>query len=222
MAISRDGLAERVMEDTAKPAGQWLPPGTYSYNDSIQPPRLDIEGAKKLLAEAGFPQGFRMVLSTPNDRYPNDSKTAQAVAQMWTRIGVQTTVQALPWSTFSARANRQEFGMRLTGWGSITGEASYALVNIMGTYSTETRMGANNSGRYSNPELDALTAKALGTLDDAEREKLLQQAVKLAIDDVAIIPLHQLVNTWAVRKGLVHDPRMDERTRAMDVKPGQS
>jgi peptide/nickel transport system substrate-binding protein len=222
MSIARDALAERVMENTAKPAGQWLPPGAYSYNDSVTPPRVDIEGAKKLLAEAGFPQGFRMVLSTPNDRYPNDSKTAQAVAQMWTRIGVQTTVQALPWSTFSARANRQDFGMRLTGWGSITGEASYALVNIMGTYSTETRMGANNSGRYSNPELDALTTRALGTLDDAAREKLLQDAVKMAIDDVAIIPLHQLVNTWAVRKGLVHDPRMDERTRAMDVKPGQS
>jgi peptide/nickel transport system substrate-binding protein len=222
MAIARDALAERVMENTAKPAGQWLPPGAYSYNDAVPPPALDIEGAKKLLADAGFPQGFRMVLSTPNDRYPNDSKTAQAVAQMWTRIGVQTTVNALPWASFSARANRQEFGMRLTGWGSATGEASYALVNIMGTYSNETRFGANNSGRYSNPALDALTVKATGTLDDKERETLLRDAVKMAMDDVAIIPLHQLVNTWAVRKGLMHDPRMDERTRAMDIKPGQS
>jgi peptide/nickel transport system substrate-binding protein len=222
MAISRDGLAERVMENTAKPAGQWLPPGAYSYNSAVKPPVQDIEGAKKLLAEAGFPQGFKMTLHTPNDRYPNDSKTAQAVAQMWTRAGVQTTVEALPWASFSARANRQDFGMRLVGWGSLTGEASYALVNIMGTYSQETRFGANNSGRYSNPELDALTVKATGTLDDKEREKLLQEAVKMAMDDVAIIPLHQLVNTWAVKKGLQHDPRMDERTRAMDLKPGES
>ncbi|MDB5371257.1 MAG: transporter substrate-binding protein [Roseomonas sp.] len=222
MAISREGLAERVMEGTAKPAGQWLPPGAYSYNDAVKPLALDIEGAKKLLAEAGFPQGFKMTLHTPNDRYPNDSKTAQAVAQMWTRAGVQTTVEALPWSAYSVRSNRQEFGMRLVGWGSATGEASYALVNILGTYSNETRFGANNAGRYSNPTLDALTVKALGTLDNDAREKLLQEAVKMAMDDAAVIPLHQLVNTWAVRRGLMHDPRMDERTRAMDVKPGQS
>lgn len=222
IAISREGLAERVMENTAKPAGQWLPPGAYSYNDAVPPPTQDIEGARRLLAEAGFPQGFRMTLHTPNDRYPNDAKTAQAVAQMWTRVGVQTTVEALPWSAFSVRSSRQEFGMRLVGWGSATGEASYALVNILGTNNAETRFGANNAGRYSNPELDALTRRATATLDDKEREQILQQAVKLAMDDVAIIPLHQLVNTWAVRKGLNHDPRMDERTRAMDVTPGQS
>jgi peptide/nickel transport system substrate-binding protein len=222
MAISREALAERVMENTARPAGQWLPPGAYSYNENVQPPRQDLEGARRLLAEAGFPQGFRMTLHTPNDRYPNDAKTAQAVAQMWTRVGVQTTVEAQPWSVFSVRANRQEFGMRLVGWGSATGEASYALVNILGTYDVQTRFGANNSGRYSNPELDALTRRATATLDDAERERILKQAVQLATDDVALIPLHQLVNTWAVRRGLTHDPRMDERTRAMDVTPGQS
>ena len=221
MGISREGLADRVMEGTAKPAGQWLPPGAYSYNDDVKPLPLDVAGARKLLADAGFPQGFRMTLHTPNDRYPNDAKTAQAVAQMWTRIGVQTTVEALPWSAFSVRSNRQEFGMRLIGWGSATGEASYALVNILGTNNAQTRFGANNAGRYSNPELDALTVKATGTLDDKEREDILKQAVKLAMDDVAIIPLHQLVNTWAVKKGLDHDPRMDERTRAMDITPGK-
>jgi peptide/nickel transport system substrate-binding protein len=221
VAINRDALAERVMENTAKPAGQWLPPGTYSYNPDVKPLEQDTDAAKKLLAEAGFPQGFKLTLHTPNDRYPNDAKTAQAVAQMWTRAGVQTTVEALPWSAYSVRSNRQEFGIRLMGWGSLTGEASYALVNIIGSYSQETRFGANNSGRYSNPELDALTLKATSTLDDEEREKLLQQAIKMAIDDVGIIPLHQLVNTWAVKKGLQHEPRMDERTRAMDLKPAK-
>jgi peptide/nickel transport system substrate-binding protein len=221
VAINRDALAERVMENTAKPAGQWLPPGAYSYNPEVKPLVQDVEGAKKLLAEAGFPQGFKMTLHTPNDRYPNDAKTAQAVAQMWTRAGVQTTVEALPWSAYSMRANRQEFGVRITGWSSSSGEASSALVNIVGTYDPEKRFGASNGSRYSNPELDALTLKAGSTMDDAEREKLLQQAIKMAIDDVALVPLHQLVNTWAVRKGLQHSPRMDERTRAMDLKPAK-
>ena len=222
MAISREALAERVMLGTAQPAGQWLPPGAYSYNPDITPPKQDLEGARKLLAEAGFPNGFRMTLHTPNDRYPNDSRTAQAVAQMWTRAGVQTQVEALPWAAFSARSSRQEFGMRLLGWGSVTGEASYALVNILATQDPAKRTGANNQGRYSNPALDALTAEAAGTLDDGKREALLRQAIKMAIDDVAIIPLHQLVNTWAVKRTLNHNPRMDERTRAMDVTPGNS
>ncbi|PWC27782.1 ABC transporter substrate-binding protein [Teichococcus aestuarii] len=218
MAIQREALAERIMEGTAQPTGQWLPPGTFGYNPAVKPPAYDPDGAKKLLAEAGFPQGFRMTLHSPNDRYPNDAKTAQAVAQMWTRIGVQTQVEALPWTTFSVRSNRQEFGMRLSGWGSTTGEASYLLVNIIGTYDREKRTGASNSGRYSNPELDAMTARAAATIDDAQREKLLQEAVKFAMDDVAVTPLYQLVNTWAVRKGLTYEPRMDERTVAMGVR----
>lgn len=222
IAINREALAERVMEGTGTGTNQWLPPGAYSYNPDVVVPKQDIEAARKLLAEAGFPDGFRMTLHTPNDRYPNDSKLSQAVAQMWTRAGVQTTVEALPWSTFSLRSTRQEFGMRLTGWGSSSGEALYALVNIIGTYDTTTRFGANNGGRYSNPAVDAQTLLAGRTIDDGEREKLLQQAIKMTMDDVAIMPLVQLVNTWAVRKGLTHSPRMDERTRAMDIKPGQS
>ncbi|MBX6747570.1 MAG: ABC transporter substrate-binding protein, partial [Acetobacteraceae bacterium] len=143
------------------------------------------------------------------------------VAQMWSRIGVRTEVEALPWASFSARSNRQEFAIRLTGWGSVTGEASYALVNILGTFDREKRTGASNAGRYSNPDLDALTARAAATIDDGTREKLLQQAVKMAMDDVAIIPLFQLVNIWAVKRGLTYEARMDERTLAMSVRPAK-
>ena len=209
------------MEGTAKPAGQWLPEGVFGYNPEVRVPPFDPDGAKRMLAEAGYPQGFRMTLTTPNDRYPNDARTAQAVAQMWTRIGVRTEVDAVPWASYSARAARQEFNMRLVGWGSVTGEASYALVNILGTFDREKRTGASNSGRYSNPELDALTARAAATIDDKAREALLREAVKMAMDDVAIIPLFQLVNSWGLRRGLTHDARMDERTLAMSVRPAK-
>jgi peptide/nickel transport system substrate-binding protein len=219
MSINRAALAERVMEGTAQPTGQWLPEGTFGYNPEVKAPAFDPEGAKKLLAEAGYPQGFRMTLHSPNDRYPNDAKAAQAVAQMFTRIGIRTEVEAAPWASFSLRSNRQEYAIRLSGWGSVTGEASYALVNILGTFDREKRTGASNAGRYSNPELDALTARAAATIDDKAREGLLRDAVKLAMDDVAIIPLFQLVNSWALRKGLAYDARMDERTTAMATRP---
>jgi peptide/nickel transport system substrate-binding protein len=219
IAIDREALADRVMEGTAKPTGQWLPPGSYSYNPAVETPRVDPEGARRLLAEAGFPQGFRLTLTTPNDRYPNDARTAQAVAQMWSRVGVRTAVEALPWTTYAARNSRQEFNARLAGWGSVTGEASYMLVNIFGTYNRERRTGASNNSRYSNPELDALTARAAGTLDDAEREKLLQEAVAMVDRETAMIPLFQLVNFWATRRGISYEPRMDERTVAMSARP---
>ncbi|WP_421989099.1 ABC transporter substrate-binding protein [Roseococcus sp.] len=219
IAINRTALAERVMEGTAVPNGQWLPPGLATYNPNVPVPPFDPEAARRLLAEAGFPQGFRLTLHTPNDRYPNDSRVAQAVAQMWTRIGVQTSIEALPWSTFSTRASRQEFGMRLTGWGSSTGEASIALANVYGTYDRAARTGSANSGRYSNPALDALVRRAVSTVDDARREEMLREAVKMTMEDDASFVLFQLVNFWAVRKGLTYEPRMDERTVAMSVRP---
>ena len=219
LAINREALCRQVMEGTAAPTGQWLPPGTYSYNPEVKPDPFNPDQAKALLAEAGYPQGFKLTLHGPNDRYPNDARTIQAVAQMWQRVGVQTQVEALPWTTFSVRNNRQEFAIRLVGWGSVTGEASYTLVNITATYDPAKRLGANNNGRYSNPELDALTERATSTLDNAEREKLLQQGVKMAMDDLAFIPLFQLVNIWALKRGLAYDARADERTVAQGVTP---
>src|SRR5690606_37853923 len=116
-------------------------------------------------------------------------------------------------------AARQEFGMRLAGWGSTTGEASIALANVYGTYSREARTGSANSGRYSNPALDALVRRAVSTVDDAQREELLREAVKMTMDDDASFILFQLINFWAMRAGLTYEARMDERTTAMAVRP---
>jgi peptide/nickel transport system substrate-binding protein len=219
MSIARDTIAERVMEGQATPNAQWLPPGVYSHNPEVVARPADLDGARRLLAEAGFPNGFRLVLTTPNDRFPNDSRIAQAVAQNWTRIGVQTQVDALPWATFSTRSNRQEFGMRLTSWGSVTGEASYMLANIMQTFDREKRTGASNSGRFSSAELDAMTDRAVAIVDDAERERALREVVKWVAENAPIMPVVQLNHTWASRRGITYRARMDERTVAMEARP---
>ncbi|MFC7734907.1 ABC transporter substrate-binding protein [Roseomonas sp. GCM10028921] len=219
-AINREALCRQIMEGTAQPTGQWLAPGTYSYNPDVKPDAFNPDRAKALLAEAGFPQGLKLTLHGPNDRYPNDSRIIQAIGQMWTRIGVQTAVEAAPWASFSARNARQEFDIRLLGWASTTGEAAYTLVNILSTFDPQNRLGANNNGRYSNPQLDELVARATSTLDDRDREKLLQQGVKMSMDDLAFIPIMQLVNVWAVRRGLDYNARADERSVAMEAKPG--
>jgi peptide/nickel transport system substrate-binding protein len=219
LGINRATIAERVMSGASTPTGQWLPPGTFGYNPAVQPDPFDPDRARKLLAEAGYPNGFRLTLSTPNDRWANDAQTAQAIAQFWTRIGIGTQIEALPWNAHSPRSARNEFPIRMASWGSSTGEASYTLVNVLGTYDRDKRRGAVNAGRYSNPAMDALTEQALATLDDEKREELLRQAVKMATDDVGLMPIHHLKNMWAARRGLVYEPRMDERTIAMRVRP---
>jgi len=219
LAIDRQALAARVMEGTAIPTGQWLPEGAYSYNPEVPVTQPDSAAAKRLLAEAGFPDGFRLTLSTPNDRYPGDAKTAQAVAQFWTRIGVRTEVEALPWATYLTRGRNQEFAFRLGGWGSPSGEASYLLRNVVGTFDRKTGWGSPNFSRYSNPELDALTGRAITILDDAEREKVLREAVALEARELGILPLFLLQNTWATRQGLTYEARADEQTLARSVQP---
>jgi peptide/nickel transport system substrate-binding protein len=221
MAINREGIARQVMEGAAIPAGQFLPPGVYSHVPGLEPPRFDLEGARRLLAEAGFPQGFNLTLHGPNDRYINDARIIQAIAQMWTRAGINTRVEASPWASYIARASRQEFSVFLVGWGTSTGEASSPLRSLVATFNRDTGMGPSNRGRYSNPEVDRLLAQALRTLDDGAREKLLQEATRVAIEDVGIIPIHIQKNIWAMRRGLVHEARADELTRAQDIRPAR-
>jgi peptide/nickel transport system substrate-binding protein len=222
MAIDRQAIVSRVMQDSAIPTGQFLPPGSYSRIPDYEPPRPDPERARRLLAEAGYPQGFRLTLHGPNDRYTNDARIIQAIGQMWTRIGVRTTVEAQPWTTFIARAGRQEFSAFLVGWGSASGEASSPLRALVASFDRERGWGASNRGRYSNPELDRVLEAALRELDDEKREKLLQEATRIAMDDVAIIPIHNQKNVWAMRRGLEHTARADELTRAQDVRPAAS
>ena len=151
IAINRPAITERVMENTAIPSGQFLPEGSYSYAPALKAPAYDAARAKQLLAEAGFPNGLRITLHGSNDRYVNDAKIIQAIGQMWTRIGVQTTVEALPWSAYVARAGKQEFSVFQFGWGTATGEASNALRAQLATVNAAKGMGTANRGRYSNP-----------------------------------------------------------------------
>ncbi len=218
-AINRQSIVERVMDGQAIPAGQLLADGFFGISPNLKVERYDPEGAKQLLAAAGYPAGFRLTVHGPNDRYINDAKVLQAVAQMFSRVGVDTQVEVMPWATYISRASKPELSLFLVGWGADTGETSSPLRSLLATYDREKGLGQGNRGRYSNPKLDALLDQALATVDDGAREKLLGQASEIAIRGLGIIPLHYEVSTWATRKGFRYEGMANQYTLAMNLVP---
>ncbi|UKJ77800.1 ABC transporter substrate-binding protein (plasmid) [Azospirillum brasilense] len=220
LAVDRDAIVKRIMMGVAEPANQYLPAGFYGNNPEVTV-ATDANKAKQLLAEAGYPKGFQLTLGTPNDRYINDDKVAQAVAQMFTRIGVQTQVDATTANVFFSKRNKQEYSVFLAGWGADSGEMSSPLKALIATPIKEKGYGTTNYTSYSDPELDGMLDTALATVDDAKREKLLQAAVKRAVDADIIIPLHYEVTVWAMKKGVSYEPRADQYTLAQKVTPAK-
>ncbi len=217
IAINRQAIADRIMLKKAKPTGQWLLPGSYSYAPSVEVPKYDREAAKKMLAEAGYPEGFQITIHTPSDRYLNDARICQAIAQMWTQAGVKTSVEALPWNVYASKSQAQEFAVGFVGWTSVSFDAAYMATSNIATNNKERGTGLYNRGRYSNPELDDLLTKAAVEIDPDKREQILIKVVEIASADVGVIPLVMPDSVWAVRKGIDFNARSDQRTLAVEA-----
>ncbi|MFD2236907.1 ABC transporter substrate-binding protein [Aureimonas populi] len=221
LAINREAIVERIMNGYAEPAGELLPPPMFGTSGRAVDP-YDPARAQELLAEAGWPDGFGVVLGTPNDRYINDEQVAQAVAQMLTRIGIRTQVDATTASQFFSRRNNLEFPLYLAGWGASSGEMSSPLKSLVATYDREAGMGVTNAARYSSEELDTILREAMVTIDDEERSRLLQEAETIALDDFGILPLHYERSAWAMKPEIAYEPRVDQYTLAFAVRPADA
>ncbi|AOY99698.1 ABC transporter substrate-binding protein [Cupriavidus sp. USMAHM13] len=217
LAINRKALVDRILQGTATVANQWMPAGTFGYNPEVKDIAYDPARAKALLAEAGYKDGFKLTIHAPNDRYPQGPETAQAVAQFWTRIGVKTQVEVVPWSVYSGRANKNEYAVSMLAWGNGTGEASYAMVNVLATVNAAKGLGASNWGHYSNPAVDKALEASTAEFDAARREAILRGAAKAVSDDAGVLPLYHYQNIWAAKKGLKVAPMTSDRTVAMMV-----
>ncbi len=210
--INRRAIVDRVMFGAAEPAGQLVPPGLFGHAPDLVAEDYDPEGARRLLAEAGYPEGFRITLHGPNNRFINDGQVTLTVAQLLARGGIDMRVQIMPANVFFQRAGLQEFSLFLVGYSSSSGDAFRGLRAVLASWNPQEGMGANNRGRYSNPVVDELIRSALVEMDDDAREELSRQAARVAFDDVAVIPLYFQHNVWATRPGLRYNPRRDERT----------
>lgn len=225
-AISRELIKDRVMEGQSIVAGQLLPEGFFGVSPNLEPDPYDTDLAKSLLEEAGYGEGFKITIHGPNDRYVNDAKIVEAIAQMLTRVGIEASVETMPRSVYFKRASAggegglPEFSLILVGWGAGSGEASSPLRSLIATHDKDKGMGASNRGRHSDPEVDAMIMEALQTVDDAARQDLLAKATEKAIgENYAIIPIHYQVNAWAARKGIEYTPRTDEYTLMQSASP---
>ncbi|MCC7273005.1 MAG: ABC transporter substrate-binding protein [Alphaproteobacteria bacterium] len=222
LALNRKALVERTMENFAAPAGQLVPEGFFGYDPAIPLPAYDPDRAKALLAEAGWPDGFGMTVSCSTDRYVNDAAICQAAAQMWSRIGIAMKVETFPSNVYfgKVKAGESTVPMMLMGWGSSsTGDSTGALTGILHSIDGRRGYGAYNSGSYASAEVDRQVEEATTTMDPVVRLKLMQGAMRTAIEDGGYIPLHTQMTAVATRKGFIYAPRADEWTMAMQAKP---
>jgi peptide/nickel transport system substrate-binding protein len=198
-----------------------LPEQFFGTSKRLKPEKFDPEAAKKLLAEAGYPNGFQMTLHAPNNRYINDEKIAQAVAQYLTRIGIDTKLESMPSAIFFTRGTKLEFSFMLAGWSSSTGDTSSPLRSLLGTFDPAIGSGSANRGRFSDPGLDAMVSTALTQVDDTKRGMLLAAASEKAVALLGLIPVHYEVSVWGMRKNISYKARADQYTLAQDIKPAK-
>ena len=212
-AIDSAGLHSRTMRNLSVPAGTMVAPMVHGWSKALdeRAAKYDVEAAKKLLADAGYPNGFSLKLDCPNDRYVNDEAICQAVTAMWTRIGVKTTLQAAPMSQFVTRVMNNDVSAYLFGWGVATFDALYSLDSLMATKDGKTSAGVYNAGRFSNAELDTKISQIKVEMDTAKRDALLANALKLVKDEYLYLPVHHQIRPWAMRSNVETQHRADDR-----------
>ena len=204
-AINRAAIVDRVMEGAATVASNLLPEGTAGTSAALGVTPFDPDRARKLLAEAGYPNGFQITIHATNDRYPNDEKVAQAIAQFWTRVGVRTEVATLPNAAYFPQAARQAFTIMSAQYGA--DNVSYAYRALVHTFDRDRGLGTANRTRHSSPRADALVAQALTEMDEEKRNALLARAADIAIGEEAIIHMiYHPAYIYAARKPLSVTP----------------
>ncbi len=218
LSIPRETIATRLYQGLATPAEMFAAPLAEHRPTGLPGMPHDPARARALLAEAGFPEGFRLTIHGPNGFFPSDDNLLQALAQAFTRVGVETQVQALPPATLFSRATNREFSLFMTYF------SSFLTINpmrqVVMTRNPELGHGPFNRQRYSNPRMDAPLEQALVTMDDARRRELTHQAARELREDMGVIPVIFLRNTWAGRADrVVYDPSPTNHTTATLARP---
>ena len=212
-AIDIEAIKSKIMRNLATPTELMIAPSLYSRSAEFKRTPLDVADAKKLMAEAGYPDGFELTMHCPNDRYVNDEAICQAVTSMLAKIGVKVTLNAMPKAVYFAKAGPSEhyntsFG--LLGWTPSSFDSWNVLANNAGCRDDNGVGGTFNYGGYCNPKVDALNKQILTETDLEKRDDLIYDAYKIVTDDYAFIPLHQQALAWGISKKIKIPLRADD------------
>jgi peptide/nickel transport system substrate-binding protein len=219
LMIDRRLIVDRLLDGSGEPAGQMVPAGIGGHEPALVPPKQDVAQAKKLLAEAGYPNGFGVTIHTSSDRFARDSDLAQALGQMLARGGLKVNnVLAMPYNVYATAATKREFSVFIFSFGTTTPDSTIGLQNVLATYDREAGMGTFNRSRYSNPQFDAALRRSLTEFDEKKRLAALREATRIAFEDVGIVPLYWPVVHWAAKKGVAYEARRDESTLAQKAR----
>ena len=201
-AIDIDALQRRAMRGLSRNTGALVAPAIPGYAVE-QDKRLpyDAEGAKKLLAAAGYPNGFSFNLNCMNDGYVNEEEICQAVASMWARVGLKVNAAIAPRSTQTPKRTKGEFDIATLGWANEPMIDAYSLL-VQVVRSKSGTGGVFNWGDWGSAKLDALIDKAGTDLDTPKRIKMMAEALQMLHDDIVFLPLHQQPMAWAARKSV--------------------
>ena len=211
-AVDVDKIIETTLSGYAARLGTLLTPRQFGYDPSIHPYKHDPERAKKLLTEAGYPNGFSVDFDTPDGRYPMDKEVAQVLAGQLTKAGIKANFRVRECGNFVTQF-RTEKGdlapMWYMGWSIPTFDADailFALCTPGKTY-----------GRYHTDEVAKLLTDARYTMDRDKRLALYHRALKLIHQDSPFVPLFQMTDIYGIRKGVTWEPRTDERILLFDA-----
>lgn len=220
MAINRDSIVKMIMNGNAYATNQMVLKGRRGYVENMPAPKYDPDEAKKLLTEAGYPDGFKVYLDAPNGRYPNDGQVAQALASQLTKVGIQIELRLHPKTTFFDFVRPgDKSSLVMTGWSEPIDVGEMASV-LFYTRGKNPAKGGSNRCHYANPEFDALIDEADGTADPEKRRVILEKAARMIVEDGGIVPLYFQQDLYGKKDAVMFEPRADKSILAyeMDVK----
>ena len=201
-AIDIETIRTRVMRGAATPTGLMIAPGIKGFNaDQNKRLPFDADAARRLMAEAGYPNGFEVGMNCPNDRYVADGEICQAVAANLARIGVKVNLQTESKATYFPKILRRDTSFYLLGWTPGTYDAHNVLNGILHTPTTAGQ-GQFNLGSYSNARVDELTRLVQSETDQTKRNAMIAEAFKIHQDEIGHIPLHQQALAWAMKRNV--------------------
>ncbi|MBH1977438.1 MAG: ABC transporter substrate-binding protein [Comamonadaceae bacterium] len=198
-AIDIEGIKKTVMRGASNPSALMVGPGINGFQPDAKRLPYDVEAAKKLMAEAGYPNGFEVSMNCPNDRYVNDDRICQTVAANLSRINVKINLQAETKGTYFPKVLRRDTSFYMLGWTPTTYDAHNALNALMACVDDK-GAGQFNLGAYCNPKVDELTKKIQSETDVTKRNAMIKEAFDLHSADIGHLPLHQQALAWGVSK----------------------